>query len=230
MIDSKPIANFAQLHELIKNFTHDHRWRYRGESDASRPLVPKIGRPEFALSKERTTFDAWKRRAVAHVPFRPETDWEWLAIAQHHGLATRLSDWTFHILAAVYFAVENTAKHGVDGVLYVFRPTDEITMEDDPFAFEGVRLFQPSFCVPRITHQEGLFLIHGEPQLPLDEHLKAQGKSDDLIKIIIDKSYKDELVFELSQLGVNRAQLFPDLDGLSSHLNWVSKNLNRLER
>jgi hypothetical protein len=51
---------------------------------------------------------------VNHVQHLPRTDWEALAIAQHHGLPTRFMDWTTNPLVALYFAVRETKRYDDD--------------------------------------------------------------------------------------------------------------------
>jgi FRG domain len=64
--------------------------------------VPKGKRKEV----ERLMFDEFKRTSVALTDLQPDTDWDFLAVAQHHNLPTRLLDWTYSALAALWFAVE----------------------------------------------------------------------------------------------------------------------------
>jgi len=92
----------------------------------------------------------------------------------------------------------------------------------DPFQIRGIHRIAPSSVAPRIGRQGGIFTVHGAPSCDLQQNLPRRDK---LKRIIIDRVCKKEFATQLSHYGVNRLGLFPDLDGLSAHINWSFKNL-----
>lgn len=74
----------------------------------------------------------------------------------------------------------------------------------------------PPHATARIIAQGGMFTIHHCP--------KQVFAPDGLQEVIIDKDYRQDLRHLLHRLGVNRATLFPDLDGIATHLKWLEKN------
>ena len=214
------VNNFGELHAVLSRYRKDNRWLFRGHSDPTWVLRPKAGREEFLGCDDQRIFQAWKRRAAEFISLPFDDDWGWIAVAQHHGLATRLLDWTFSPLAAAFFAVEMFKD--CDAIVFAYRcKYHVIPQRISPFQVKGVIEFKPMGVAPRIIRQGGIFTVHGEPHRPLEEVMNT---TDELEKIVVRSSYRQELLFELSHYGVNRATLFPDLDGLSTHTNWVTTN------
>lgn len=216
------INNFLELHEAFERYRKDNRWVFRGHGTLDWELLPKAGRKPYSEKNDLEYFKAWRRRAVEFIQGEKlKDDWEWLAIAQHHGLPTRLLDWTYNPLVATFFAVTHESKS--DAVVYCHLPEKILIPEKTkPEEYKSVSLFKPHAVVPRISRQSGLFTVHGDPKKPMDQVVKK----DSLHKIIISRSDRKKLQFELSHYGINKLNLFSDLDGLSAHMCWTLENRN----
>ena len=157
----------------------------------------------------------------------PDNDWDWLAIAQHHGLATRLLDWTKNPFVATFFACLDNLKK--DGVIYYFsiKGMYDTDLKTNPFKIKKFDTFFPSGLAARIINQRGLFTISPNPTLSLEKEV------EDLKKIIISKKAKNDIINSLDYVGVNKLSLFQDLDNLSNYLNdyvfTIANNKRNLE-
>jgi hypothetical protein len=214
------VKSFHELHDAFTRFGKSTLWLFRGQSDPEWPLLPKAGRPPYSRNNDYEVFQAWKRRAVEYATLNPKDDWDWLSIAQHHGLATRLLDWTTNPLVATFFAIKEDGEH--DAVVHCYKSmkliaTDKVTPGD----YNGIGKFRPRGMASRLVRQAGMFTVHGPASRPLVE---LKGSEDRLERIIIVGSLRRSLIHDLSRYGVNLTTLFPDLDGLSAHLNWFMRN------
>lgn len=210
------IRKFDDLHRFIES-NRAKVMVYRGHRSLDYKLLPKAWRKTKSsrrklLRKETECLLSFKNKAVPYLDFMPTNDWEWLAIAQHYGLGTRLMDWSHNPLAAAYFAVEK--PHDSDSVIYALESKKMInTLEfDDPFSVDTVGRFIPRHVTTRITAQSGLFTIHPEP--------KKEFEDENLQKLIIKRSFRKNFKGMLYKYGIHRFSLFPDMDGLSSHIEW----------
>lgn len=116
--------------ELGQNGEGKRRLYFRGQSKRATEgyqLTPSVARykhlgtltlPERE-QKECEVLETFSNHLLTYVQHRPQTAWEELAIAQHHGLPTRFMDWTTNPLVALYFAVRNTGSRDADSAVYV---------------------------------------------------------------------------------------------------------------
>lgn len=207
-------------------------WLYRGVTRHDHVLIPKIGRGgargmdiAYDDNHERLLLELFRRQARPMVTSQPETDLEWMALAQHHGLNTRLLDWTESLLVAAMFATESgitilrnfeTGEQiDVPPAIYGIRNLPEAKNSDDPFGLEEVKVFRPAHISPRIAPQQAVFTVHPMPQEEFD--------SDDLVRWTLEIKGTIEVKLALDAVGISRAALFPGIDGLAHALNWRYK-------
>lgn len=124
-MNTQRISNWSELNEALFENTWDpsiHRFRstfaYRGLGVAGWPLtngLSRIGKPYPSM--EQNLIKQFKKYAHKHVVER-DTDWHWLSVAQHHGLPTRLIDWTYSPYIALHYATSDLNHYTEDGVVW----------------------------------------------------------------------------------------------------------------
>jgi hypothetical protein len=225
---------------------------FRGEPDVETRLLPKLYRPrsDGTLHNENKLLQMFRMKAPlftsTFTPVRGNIE-EWLFLAQHVGLPTRLLDWTENAILAMYFALKE--KRPVVWMLnpmeldrYVFNTLTGQNVEDfDEFPLTWVRPDPPRF---NIGHENirGAWEYNRGIELPVAVHptyihprMSAQRSVftvhgtkkqplDELIppyllaKFEIQPRARQRISRDLAILGIQEATVFPDLDGLAREL------------
>jgi hypothetical protein len=218
----------SQYIGLMEEICGSDYWLFRGQAE-DWPMLPKIARLVFRenpLKDEQNMITGLRRHMGEYVSTKPANDWDLLSIAQHHGMATRLLDWTLSPLVALWFAIEHPAKgKNKKAVVYMFNYEEsDLVVDPDkisPFDLGHTLFFVPYTVTNRIRVQRGYFSVHRQKEKwdwePLQED---RAFCERLTKIEILPSNFSTLRYSLDQCGINRASMFPDLDGLCAYLTW----------
>ncbi len=229
-MDEPYIESISQYLKFIEDNCTTDNCLFRGQRD-NYSLLPKIARVKHRgdlLEMEQQMLIQFKRYSKPYLNKIPINDWEWLSLAQHHGMATRLLDWSLNPLAALWFVVEKPVSNEF-GVVWIFDPPEKdiidpnIETVETPFDGNRTKVFQPDILTNRIQSQLGWFTVHKyiddhKKFVPLDKN-KIYKKC--LSKIRIPRKCFSDIRYQLDRLGVNRMSLFPDLDGIACHVEWL---------
>jgi FRG domain len=246
-MQERTIESWLELHDLLfaDSWNDDlglfrSRFAYRGCSDARADLSSGLDRLGGDRELERQLMRAFRKYAAQDaVPH--DTDWDWLALGQHHGLPTRLLDWTYSPYVALHFATHNTTKYDCDGAVWYLDYTrahehlpDELkaVLQDegaqvfttellaeaapelrDLERYDGnfVLFVEPPSFDARIVNQYALFSVVSSPGTRLEE--LAQ-------RVVIPAELKWEVRDKLDQANITERVLFPGLDGIS---RWLAR-------
>ena len=97
---------------------------FRGLPSTGFTLVPTLHRRGLSIGDEAHLMNRFKQNAFEFLTERPQGEWEWMLIARHHGLPSRLMDWSESVLVALYFAIADLKpdQPRSDGSLWCLSP------------------------------------------------------------------------------------------------------------
>jgi hypothetical protein len=224
---------------------------YRGAADASWPLLTSLDQlggaaPHGKADLEEHILRNFIRYSRPYFTTPPVNEWEVLVAAQHHGLPTRLLDWTYSPLVAAHFATVGGQPNADRAVwrldwkgVHRFFQLPELALliqdlegifgQERPFTpwalFSGGQrgrqfacMLEPPSLDARIVAQAATFTLCSDKRVTFDKFLERHGLGSTLTKFVIPAREAGRLRDQLDLVSVDERRLFPDLDGVADHL------------
>ena len=257
-------ASVHTLGELIDQVTpsepdadtgrHRDTGVYRGMKSASWTLLTSLDRlggthpPHTKTRLEAHILRNFIRYSRPYLSGRPANDWEYLVAAQHHGVPTRLLDWTYSPLIAAHFATlprsdgqerdravwrldwQRVHRHfgfpvlalGLDDMGRAMNTEKPLTpwelFETDARKHPFACMVEPPSVDERLVGQAAAFTLCSDNTQSFDAFLAQHGLSDALSRITIPTADVPRIRDQLDMVGADERRLFPDLDGVAAKL------------
>jgi len=161
--NASSLGDFEDWVDLVKERTETTIYRGQRKNYPLLPNICRAGEPKALLENERALLTHFKKEAPRCLQMVPDNDWEWLVVAQHHGLHTRFLDWTFDPYVALWFALEKAPQSDSRPEVWVMNPLKEDVIEKPyrsrPFSGTRTKIFKSNFNIPRLKEQKGCFVL-----------------------------------------------------------------------
>lgn len=235
------ISSLSDLMNILEPVSADGReiW-YRGHSDSTWKLRASAYRSAQHKQNEQVMLARFRQEASSAGMQYAFDSWGWMTFGQHHGLPTRLLDWSLSPLVALYFACESNESElnpETNGELFLMHPnrlneesgdggggyprllSDTDTLIGDYLPGNTHNRRKPIAVIAplvfdRIRFQTGTFTLEQPPEYVEED--EAIRQSTALQSFIIPAASKREIQTQLNILGFDDVSIYRDLDRIAT--------------
>lgn len=197
---------------------------FRGSGDANWRLATTFDRQfaQLPLPRRMALWDQlvreWREGCIASglAPTVTDDDAVLWALGQHHGLPTRLLDWTTSPYVAAFFAFREHLLARAAGrehvAVWVLHQANPVWA-----AGQGVEIVSASaFDNARLRNQDGKFTLCRAAVTCLEDYVERLARDTALTKCVLPVTQARAALADLDAMGINGYDLFPDLTGLAT--------------
>ena len=239
-ISTNEVTDWNDFLVFVNKYLEYNHFVWRGQADSSWLLEPTFDRIMKENGKtdskeilnshlERFKYAIRGRRGIN--PPQIETENDWWALGQHHGLNTPLLDWTKSPFVASYFAMVPKLESSTNfRVIYGISQTTIKIISAENLKKNSAKKKESivEFINPlsdennRLVNQMGLF-TRTPNGIDLESWYRENIEEKDgyarMWKILIPESERITALRSLNRMNINHATLFPDIYGASKYVN-----------
>ena len=219
-------ANLEKAGDIIKELANiSSSFWFRGHADIRWKLKSTAARKNLKkheIIRLRLEFE--KRTSFLQPGSYPLNRAKCVFLMRHHGLPTKIMDWSRSPLVALYFAVQDMEYTKRDGCIWQLKKSsidDSLNLEtllkcDD--TKEGIK--DSEKIIPIHSPYTNQRMVNQQSQFVLHQSYEDLGNTDNkkLKKIVIPKETKPFLRTMLQTFGIDRSFVFPDIDNICAQI------------
>lgn len=254
-INKYRVQSIPEYLDLVMYYRNRGYYSFRGQRDKNWSLGVGFRFSDGRADDASKYLYHFKKRSLSlpqhdHLP--EDDEWRWLFLAQHHGLKTKLLDWSSNPLVALYFAVEGIVSRQPDdvgGAIWALKVRDDFFLSPNDAKNPDYHLdrngrpdtkqpktdwymVNPPPFSPRIERQSGKFSYHPRVAQNVSDHEGNPERKREIIMICLrsrgtsSTGVNADIRRQLGIMNIHHGAMFPEHSGIAGFVNYELDDLS----